>query len=310
MRHCWRVLLLLLPLSALIPGASAAPVAVRVAEGVYAFVGEAGDIGRENLGRIGNSGFIVGPTGIVVIDTGVSHVHGTELLSAIRRVSDKPVELVIITHAVQEFLYGSTAFEAAGARFLAHRESAGLMRARCEHCLENLRLILGDGPMAGTRLVVPDWTVDGSTSIVAGGRRLELLHPGWASTPGDLMVLDPATRVLFAGGVVTNGRVPELRDGKLRDWIRALEDLETLDLEWIIPGYGPPMRPRAAAQTRDYLRALDDRVHGLYGSMASLMEAVEQGGLPEYALWPGYESLHRKNTQQRYLELEIEELGR
>ncbi|MFO1319724.1 MAG: MBL fold metallo-hydrolase [Burkholderiales bacterium] len=300
------LLALLLPLRS----GGSEPVPVRVADGVYAFVGAAGDIGPGNLGRIGNSGFIVGPTGIAVVDTGVSHAHGLDLLAAIRRVSDKPVDVVILTHAVQEFLYGSTAFEDAGARLLTHRESAGLMRARCEHCLENLRVIVGEEPMAGTRLVVPDWTVDGSISLTVGGRRLELLHPGWSSTPGDLMVLDVESRVLFAGGLVTNTRVPELRDGKLGAWVGALDDLARLDLSWIVPGYGAPMRPAGIVGTRDYLRDLDARVHELYGAMASLMEAVEQGGLPRYADWPGYDSLHRKNTQQRYLELEIEELAR
>jgi glyoxylase-like metal-dependent hydrolase (beta-lactamase superfamily II) len=283
---------------------------VRIADGVYAFVGLPGDIAPDNRGRIGNSGFIVGDTGIIVVDTGVSHRHGTALRAAIRKVSDLPVVLVILTHAVQEFLYGTTAFDAASARLLCHEKSAALMRERCEHCLENLRLILGDDEMVGTRLVVPTETVSGTTDITVAGRRLSLVHPGWASTPGDLMVLDRATGVMFTGGVVVNGRIPELRDGRFDDWIAALDALDAIGATILVPGYGPPLPSAEGRVTRDYLRALDRRVRELFDGGASLMEAVDQGAVPAFADWSGYETVHRKNVLGRYLQLELEDLAR
>ncbi len=292
------------------PAIAADVVATRVADGVYAFIGERGDIAPDNHGRIGNGGFIVGDDGIVVIDTGVSDREGRARLAAIRGVSTKPIALVVLTHAVQEFLFGNTAFVEAGAELLCHAKSADLMRQRCEHCLENLRLILGEDEMAGTRLIIPTRVVDGDTDLVAGGRRISLLHPGWASTPGDLLVLDRATGVLFTGGLVVNGRIPELRDGRFDDWVAALDRLAEIPATTLVPGYGPPLPPADAVRTRDYLLALDGRVRGLYESNRSLMETIEQATLPQYATWSGYETVHRKNTLGRYLELELEELGK
>lgn len=283
---------------------------LRVAEGVYAFVGEPGDIAPGNRGRIGNAGFIVGETGIVVIDTGVSHRHGLALRAAIREVSDLPVALVILTHAVQEFLYGTTVFAAEPAPLLCHEKSAALMRERCEHCLENLRQILGDDEMAGTRLLVPADTIPASTEVTVAGRNLALIHPGWASTPGDLMVLDRTTGVMFTGGVVVNGRIPELRDGRFDDWIAALDALDGIGATLLVPGYGAPLPPASARITRDYLMALDRRVRELFTGGASLMEAVDQGTLPAYAHWSGYETVHRKNVLGRYLQLELEDMAR
>jgi glyoxylase-like metal-dependent hydrolase (beta-lactamase superfamily II) len=283
---------------------------VRVADRVYAFVGAPGDIAPENRGRIGNSGFIVGDSGIIVVDTGVSHRHGLALRAAIREVSDLPVALVILTHAVQEFLYGTTVFAAEAAPLLCHEKSASLMRERCEHCLENLRLILGEDEMSGTRLMVPADTVSTTTDIRVAGRQLALIHPGWASTPGDLMVLDRATGVMFTGGVVVNGRIPELRDGRFDDWIAALAAFDTIGATLLVPGYGPPLPSAEASITRGYLLALDRRVRELFDAGASLMEAVDQGTLPEYAGWSGYETVHRKNVLGRYLQLELEDLAR
>lgn len=297
----------------LTPGAAAAePAEARqVTDGVYYVEGARGETGPANLGRIGNVGFLVGPAGVVVIDTGVSHAHGRDLLTALRRLTPLPIDRVVLTHAVQEFLYGTTAFVEAGGRPLTHVKSAELMRARCEHCLENLRQIVGEAAMTGTRLIVPDDTVkEDRITLTAGGRTVELIHPGWASTPGDLMVLDRATGVLFSGGILTNRRVPDLRDGRLDDWVRAIDAIGALPVRAIVPGHGEPMQPGDAAETRRYLTELDRHVRALYSRGLSLMEALDTADLPEFATWDAYEFLHRRNLQQRYLEVELEDLER
>jgi glyoxylase-like metal-dependent hydrolase (beta-lactamase superfamily II) len=301
LRIAMLVLALCLPLDA-------AAGTVEVAPGVHVLPGIPGDPEPANLGRTGNCGFIVGTTGVVVVDTGVSRAHGEALLAEIRRVTSLPVVLVINTHAVQEFLFGDSAFDPAA--LLAHRATVELMRSRCEHCLENLRQMLGDSAMQGTSLVVPERTVDGDALIDAGGRRLRLVHPGWAATPGDLLVLDEATATLFTGSVATQDQVPLLRDGRLADWMTALDAIEALAPRTVVPGHGPVPAPRAVRATRDYLVELDRVVRRLYDGGASLIEAIDRAELPGFAHWAGYGSVHRKNVQQLYLELEIEELQR
>lgn len=289
---------------------AAATEPVRLAEGVYAFVEPAGEVAPENLGHVGNGGFIVGATGIVVIDAGVSYRHGLERIAAIRRVSDRPIELVIFTHAMQEFIFGAAAFAETGAAFLTHAKSAELMRARCEHCLANLMVILGEEAMAGTRLIVPDRTLDGDTVLEIGGRTVELIHPGWGATPGDVLVLDRASGVLFAGGVIQVGHIPELRDGKLGGWIDAVALVQRLAPAAIVPGYGPVIDVAGAGRTADYLTAIDRRMRELYAHSTSLLDAVDASALPAFAHWAGYGTIHRRNALHQYLQLEVEDLER
>lgn len=279
-----------------------------IAAGVFAFVADTGEITPQNRGFVGNSGFIVGDTGVVVIDTGSSYRHGRRMLAAIGKVTGKPVELVIITHAVQEFLFGNAAFAEAGVPILAHTETANLMQARCAQCLEDLRPVLGE-EIDGTRLVLPRILIDSGTTIEAGGRRLELLHFGWASTPGDLAVLDRATGVLFAGGLVAAGRIPEIRDSDLDGWLAALDQIATLPLSVVVPGHGPVSGAEAIGATAEYLHALDRTLRTLYAGSSSLMESVEAAALPAYSHWSMYPATHRRNALHRYLQLEIEELG-
>jgi glyoxylase-like metal-dependent hydrolase (beta-lactamase superfamily II) len=293
-------------LASLVPAHALEP--VRVAPGVYAFIGDIGQPSVENGADTGNSGFIVGDDGVVVIDTGVSCRHGLDMLAAIAAVTDLPVRLVIITHGVQEFLFGSAAFADRGIPILAHRATVELMRSRCEHCLANLVALLGEERMRGTRVVLPQRTVDAATTLQIAGRTLELLHFGWAATPGDLAVLDRISGVLFAGGLVTSARIPELRDGKLQGWMDALTALQEIPARLVVPGHGPVASPDAIAATRAYLGALDRKARELYDAGRSLLEAVDESALPEYAHWGSYPVLNRKNLQQRYLEYELQDL--
>ena len=280
----------------------------KVADGIYAVIGETGDVSAANHGFVGNSGFIVGPSGVIVIDTGISYRHGRRLLEAIARTTEKPVELVIVTHAVQEFLFGNAAFEERGIQILAHRETAKLMKARCEHCLQNLKPVLGE-ELEGTRLVLPGREIDGSLAVNAGGRHLELIYLGWASTPGDLAVLDKDSGVLFAGGMVSVGRIPDIRDSDFEGWQRALRQLGQLNPARVVPGYGPVAGPEAITQTGAYLEALDRVIKSLYAESSSLMESVEKSVLPGYRDWQMYSTTHRQNALHRYLQLELQDLG-
>jgi len=250
----------------------------------------------------------VGPSGVVVIDTGTSYRHGRRMLEAIARTTDKPVELVIVTHAVQEFLFGNAAFAERGVTILAHSETTKLMKARCEHCLENLKPVLGE-ELEGTRLVPPQRDIDATTTIDAGGRRLELIYLGWAGTPGDLAVLDPASGVLFAGGLVSIGRIPDIRDSDFEGWQRTLRRLQEFSFGRVVPGHGPVSGRGAIGQTAGYLDALDSVVKSLYADSSSLMESVEKAVLPAYRDWSMYATTHRQNALHRYLQLELQDLG-
>jgi glyoxylase-like metal-dependent hydrolase (beta-lactamase superfamily II) len=283
---------------------------IPVAQDVYAFIGERGETAPVNQGQIGNAGFIVGRSGVIVIDTGVSYVYGKQMIAAIRRISDQPIVLVVITHAVQEFVFGAAAFAELGAPLLTHAKSAALMRERCNHCLDNLVTQLGAQAMEGTRLIVPEETVTASRSMRVAGRDIDLLYFDWASTPGDLVVLDRASGVAFAGGIVWNRRIPELRDGHLAGWLEALAALKRSPVRSIVPGHGAPGGRELADLTSAYLRALDAQVQALYQRGATLSQTVDNVALPAFADWDQYPVVHRRNALHRYLQLESEELSR
>lgn len=281
-----------------------------LATGVYGFAGSGGAADLRNLGRIGNAGFIVGDTGVLVIDTGTSHAHGKALLAAIRGVTDKPVRLVLLTHARPEFLFGGTAFQEQGIAVRAHRRTAELMALRCETCLDRLRQTLGEAHMRGTQLYRPDQVFDATHELdVIGGRVVRVLYFGYSSGPGDVAVFDPLSGVVFAGGLLDAQRVPDILDGDLAGWQRALAALQALRPGLVVPGHGAAAPPAdVIAPMADYLRQIETRAQALLDAGTSLIQVVRASELPAFAAWDQYDTIHPRNASTAFLRAERERL--
>lgn len=284
----------------------------EVAPGVFMLAGTGGEVDPANRGRIGNAGFIVGPQGVLVVDSGVSARHGQALLASIRRVTPLPLRAVLLTHVRQEFVFGASSFQAAGVPVWMHPAAARLMAARCDNCLKTLKRVLGDEEMAGSRVAKPDRLLESLPAAEADlaallDRRVRLLAhgpDGHSSGPGDLAVLDEATATLFAGGLMDTHSIPDLQDARPEGWRAALDALQAMPLARIVPGHGPVAPPALIAQTRRYLDQLDARIAALLNAGTPLSDVAEAATLPEFAQWDQADTIHRRNASIVFLRQE------
>ena len=277
---------------------------VLVAPGVYALLGRGGEITAENGGRTANVAFIVGPLGVVVVDTGISYREGEEIIAAVRSISDRPIRLAILTHPSQEAIFGAAAFQARGIPVLAHRRSAELIAARCEKCLRNLRSVLGEEEMAATRVIEPDRLIDDDETLDLIGRPLRLITSQWSSAPGAVAVYDESTSTLMVGNLVALNRVPDLRDANAKGWRDALVRLESTHCRHLVPAYGPVGTCADIAAFAHYFAALESLVESLLRDGVGLAELRDRCELPQFAHWDQYETLNPQNASHTYLRLE------
>jgi quinoprotein dehydrogenase-associated SoxYZ-like carrier len=280
------------------------PVAQQLAPGVYLLPGAAGEADVQNQGRIGNMGFVVGEGGVVVVNTGTSYRHGELLLQSIRRVTDKPVGLALVTHTRPEFLMGAAAFQAQGVPVHMQHQAAELMRSRCERCLKKLQTLLGMDAMQGTVIFKPDQEFEASHDLAEAGRNVKVLYFGYSSGPGDVAVLDVQSGVLFAGGLLENQRIPDVQDGDLAGWLQALQVLRALSPALIVPGHGAPGTLAMVDAQERYLKQLQARVSSLQQQGVSLEGIADAATLPEFAAWDGYDTIHKRNAATVFLRLE------
>ncbi len=279
----------------------------EIAPGVWVVPGTGGAAEPANLGRIGNAGFVVGPQGVVAVDTGTSYAHGQALLATIRSVTDRPVRAALVTHTRPEFLFGGGAFRDAGIPVHMHRRTATLMASRCETCLKTLRQVVGEAPLAGTAMYKPDQQYDDGHDLAdLIGRPLRVLYFGHSSGPGDVAVFVPDAGVLFAGGLLDVHRVPDIQDSDLAGWRRALADLHALGLRTVVPGHGAPASSAGIDAVERYLAALETKVRAIVAGGASLLGVADAAELPEYESWDQYEVIHRRNASVAFLRFERE----
>lgn len=305
-RRWWRFALLWLVFPAF-----AAPTVLPVEElvsGVFVIPAPLDDAAPANRGRAINSGFIVGSTGVIVIDSGANHRHGEAILAAVARVTPKPVKLLINTHPHPQNVLGNSAFAERGIPVLGTVASAAAMDERCPNCLASLQQSVGDEAMRGTRIQLPDTTIAGSQVLAVEGRLLRLLHFGHGHTEGDLAVFDEASAALFSGDLIYSGQIPHLSEANTRGWIVALHQLAGLPIRILIPGRGPVGGADDLAPTRRYLSELRQRVSAAYREGRSADETIQLAELQEFAGWHGYAARHGRNVQHVYFEIERDDL--
>lgn len=272
--------------------------------GAHLIAGAPGPVSPANLGRVGNTGFVVGPDGVLVIDTGTSYRHGRALLDTIARVTPRPVRAAYISRARQEALSGARAFRERGIPLHMHADAADLMFSRCEGCLKTLRQVLGEPEMHGSALVQPDVRFRGSHVNRDCGRPIEVIDSGGASGSGDVALFDREASVLYAGGLADADRIPDIQDGDLPRWHAALDTLAALAPHRVVPGHGPSGGPEVLHEVGAYLDALTQRIQGLLRDGVGLGEVPEAATLPRYAGWDQYRIVHRRNASVLYLRLE------
>jgi glyoxylase-like metal-dependent hydrolase (beta-lactamase superfamily II) len=277
---------------------------LEVESGVFMVLGARGQPTVENEGRIGNTGFIVGRSGVIVIDTGISRAQGEALLAAVAQTTPLPVKLALITTAHQEFLFGASALQARGIPVHMQRRAIELMNSRCEGCLKTLNRELGEARMRGTAVFKPDAVIDESTVIETIGRPVFVQHHGHSSGPGDISVFDVRSGSLFAGSLLANQRIPDIQDSQLAGWMQALSGLRTLRLNAVVPGFGPLGGAELINSTQRYLLRLQARVTELLQAGTALSEVPDAAALPEYANWDQYDIIHRRNASILFLRLE------
>lgn len=260
-----------------------------------------------NANFISNSGFIVTPRGVVVIDALGSPTLARRLLEEIGRVTSQPVTHVVVTHYHADHVYGLQVFKAAGATIVAERlgrEYLGTETARLR-----LETSIAEGlTEPGTRLVAADTWLDGNASLEVGGLRLELMHVGPAHTPEDLALFMPSEGVLYAGDLVFRGRIPFVGQADSRRWIESLDRLLQLPARVIVPGHGPhSTETRADLQlTRDYLAHLRATMGPAARALVPFEEAYAAADWSRFENLPLFKAANRINAYNTYLLMEQE----
>jgi cyclase len=253
-----------------------------------------------------NAGFVIGDSGVVVIDTFENEAAAKALLAEIRKLTHLPVKFVVNTHYHLDHVAGNRVFSNAGAVIVAHDNIRGWINT------ENLKFF-GDKIKPEEKILVeqllgPEVAYESAVTLYLGARRIRVQFLA-GHTGGDSVVSVPDAGVVFCGDLFWRKTLPNLIDATTSDWIKTLSTLAVFPAQpahdstevasaIFVPGHGDVGTADDVLDFQKYLEYLRTTVqkpvdNGKAGD--DLVNAV----LPEltrtYGSWDFFKDFSRSN---------------
>lgn len=223
MNHCLNIATIVGLAALALPGIAQQrpePMTVQpVRGGVYFVQGGAGS----------NSTFVVGTTGVIVVDAKMTADSAKEMLADIAKITPKPVTTVILTHSDIDHVGGLAGFP------------KGLTIIAQSNCKKEMEESL-TSPRPSPKDYMPTRTVGMKEDTTIDGVRVQMFHFAPAHTSGDLIVYFPQQKVVATGDIVA-AQVPVAiihleKHGSSEGWIKTMKGILALPATTFIPGHG------------------------------------------------------------------------
>src|SRR4030095_3673595 len=221
----------------------------------------------------GDSLILVGNDGVLLVDTSVAQM-GDKIKAAIARVSDKPIRLVINTHAHAAHSGANEAMAKGGAVIVAHDKLREGM-AKGQYLAAFNQTIPPSPPAA-----LPTVSYTDAMTVHFDGETVQLLHPPTPHTDSDTLVYFKRANVIHASGTIGgDGGYPFFdmsSGGSLAGMIVAQDKMLALadDKTRSVSDEGEPPTTGPLKASRDMLVTLRARVQKLVDEGRSEDEAV------------------------------------
>ena len=269
----------------------------RLAPNVYAYTQASGP-GVDNA-SLSNAGVIVGPEGLLAIDTLGPPIHAKAFKSAAQAATGKAFNRVINTHHHRDHTNGNCFFAPVEIVSSEYTRQATIDDGIPAQPYDT-RPQWQEG-MSELRLAPPTTTLGGRATYRYGEIVVEVIPNHPAHTFGDLMLYLPEQRILFAGDVAFYYVTPAGHNAHITKWIEAIDRINAMDVDLIVPGHGPIGTRKELADTRAYLETLAEETRKRYALGMSPGRAAADIPLGRFAEWTNPER-NAWNTVRLYAE--------
>ncbi|MDD5328562.1 MAG: MBL fold metallo-hydrolase [Sulfuricella sp.] len=286
-----------------------------LAPDIYFLYGNIAEVDRRNRGFNGNAGFVVTREGVVVIDSLGTPKLGRRLIATVRKVTDKPIRYLILTHNHPDHSYGAAAFRRLpGITIVGHAGTLEYLDSPNLPASVAFRRRTLTQDMKGFKGVEPDILVGGEIhghyDFTLGGKTFAVYNADHHHSFGDLVIYQVEDRVLWISDLAFNNRATFMGDGhsgaalETMDWLRKTFP----DARLMIPGHGSAQTPPfpMVERTYSYIKRLRDEMRNAVEAGQDLESAVRQSDFPDWHGTPLYHENHKKNANFVYREMEQE----
>lgn len=225
-----------------------------------------------------NTGVIIGDESVMIIDAQATPRLADKVVENIRKVTDKPVSHVLLTHYHAVRVLGASAYHTD--QVIMSEKARGMVVERGQEDWDSEfqrfpRLFEGHESIPG--LTWPTTTFNDRMTVYLGNRRVDLKFLGRAHTAGDIVAHVPDQNVMFTGDIVEYHSACYCGDGHFADWETTLDAVRSHNVDAIAPGRGDALV--GTKMVNEALSNTADFVNSTYRSVARV--AVSGGSLKE-----------------------------
>jgi len=237
-------------------------------------------------GSGGNTGFIIGKNGVIVIDAKTTPDSAKEMLADIAKVTNLPITHVILTHSDADHVNGLAAFPT-GLTIIAHENNKKEQEAA---------LAVG-GRGAPPADHQPTMVVSkNKETLTLDGVKIELFHWAPAHTGGDLVVYLPDEKIVFTGDIAaTNHPFARIhtengKHGSSAGWAESMKGMIALNADTYVVGHGTvqtkadlQMHLAKVEERREKIKAMVAQGKSVSDVLAALPDSEAVPGQPGVA---------------------------
>jgi len=223
-------------------------------------------------GRGGNVGISAGEDGVYIIDDQIRPVT-SQLLAAIRKISDKPIRFVVNTHYHADHTGGNETIGKSGAVIIAHDNVYKRMNS------EQVSVFTQSTTPPYAQAALPVVTFSDQLSLNLNGETATAHHVANGHTDGDSIIHFPTSNVIHMGDMYFNTLYPYIdldAGGSVQGMVRAADLALSLadDATRIIPGHGPLATTGDLREYRDFLIKASGNVQALIDKHQNLQQVI------------------------------------
>jgi cyclase len=258
----------------------------KLADGVYVHTG---------IGFDSNSGIIITDEGVIVIDTGQNPIEARNIMATVKKLTDKPVKIVINTEPHGDHTTGHFVFPDA---IIISAAGGGESMRGAERANPNrIQTMTNTSPamktaLEGYKFVAPHVEYEGKMTVNFGGKTIELTHMKGVHSESDSAVWLPKERVIFSASAFVANQINILRPFvTIPDILANGKMMKALNPENVVPGHGTPGTTKLFDDGEKYYALLMERVGAAMRAGKSLDDIKKEVTMPEYASWGSQERM-------------------
>ncbi len=251
---------------------------IKINDNSYYFYGKKEYFSQLNGGDISNSSFIITDNHVILIDTGTTVEYSKQIISSIKKITDKPIKHIINTHHHPDHFLGNNAFDK-NVKIYSTKFTFDEIKSHGDLYISNMAHLIKDAAYT-TRLRIPNEILNRDTQKFENYKLNFYFLDG--HTESDLVILDNNTKTIYVSDLIFNERALATPHADFEQWIKSLEFIKKLDFNVIVPGHGKAEYSKDVIDENiDYIKFVHNLLTNSAKEGLDVFEIITEAEVPE-----------------------------